>query len=52
MYAAGDVLHLCLAIEYNTRETAFYLRGESTMPLPPPAAVSWGAPESSDDDDD
>ena len=49
MYAAGDVLHLWLAIEYNTRETAFYLRGESTMP-PPPAAVSWSAPETTDDD--
>ena len=49
LYASGDVLHLWLAIEYNTRETAFYLRGESTMP-PPPAAVSWSAPESAESD--
>ena len=49
LYASGDVLHLWVSIEYNTRETAYYLRGESTMP-PPPAAVSWSAPESADSD--
>ena len=36
-YAAGELIHLALAIEHNTRETAYYLRGEAAIP-PPPAA--------------
>jgi len=37
-YAVGELLYLALAVEENTRETAYYLRGEST--LVPPAATS------------
>jgi len=44
IYAGSDVVHLALDLEQNTRETAFYLRGESTMP-PPPAAIAWEPPE-------
>jgi len=44
IYAASDVIHLALDLEQNTRETAFYLRGESTMPAPP-AAIAWEPPE-------
>jgi len=44
IYAASDVIHLALDLEQNTRETAYYLRGESTMP-PPPAAIAWEPPE-------
>jgi len=47
IYAASDVIHLALDLEQNTRETAFYLRGESTMP-PPPAAIAWEPPETPD----
>ena len=46
-YAASEVVQLALAIEHNTRETAFYLRGENTLP-PPPLDVSWDTPESPD----
>ena len=34
-YAAGELIHLALAIEHNTRETAYYLRGEAAIPPPP-----------------
>ena len=43
-HAAGEVVHLGLAIEHNTRETAYYLRGEGSLP-PPPSAISWEPPE-------
>jgi len=35
LYAAGELIHLGLAVEHNTRETAYYLRGEATIPPPP-----------------
>lgn len=35
LYAAGELIHLGLAIEENTRETAYYLRGEAAIPPPP-----------------
>jgi hypothetical protein len=35
-----------VAIEQNTRETAYYLRGESQIP-PPPVASSWEEEETS-----
>ena len=38
LYAAGELIFLGLAIEQNTRETAYYLRGESTIPPPPELA--------------
>jgi hypothetical protein len=41
LYAASEVIDLALAIEQNTRETAYFLRGENVVPPPP----SWtGAP--------
>ena len=40
LYATSEAIHLGLAIEQNTRETAFYLRGESGIAAPP-VAVSW-----------
>lgn len=45
MYAAGEVIELGLALEQNTRETAFYLKGEGAMPAPP-LPVSWESPMS------
>lgn len=38
LYAVGELIHLGLAIEENTRETAYYLRGEATIPPPPEPA--------------
>lgn len=38
LYAAGELVYLGLAIEENTRETAYYLRGEATIPPPPEPA--------------
>jgi len=35
LYAGGEMIEVGLAIEENTRETAFYLRGEGTLPPPP-----------------
>ena len=35
LYAVGELIHLGLAIEENTREIAYYLRGEATIPPPP-----------------
>jgi hypothetical protein len=32
LYAAGEIIEVVLAIEENTRETAFYLRGEGALP--------------------
>ena len=43
MYAAGEVIDLGLSLEQNTRETAYYLKGEGAMP-PPPLPVSWETP--------
>jgi hypothetical protein len=43
MYAFGEVIELGLALEQNTRETAYYLKGEGAMPAPPPP-VSWETP--------
>jgi len=40
LYATNEVIQLALAIEQNTRETAYYLKGETEVP-PPPSAVSW-----------
>lgn len=31
LYATGDAIHLALAIEENTRETAWYLKGGDTV---------------------
>lgn len=35
LYAIGELIYVGLAIEENTRETAFYLRGESSLSPPP-----------------
>ncbi len=35
LYAGAEVIYVGLAIEQNTRETAYYLRGEATLPPPP-----------------
>ena len=32
LYSVGEIIHLGLAVEENTRETAYYLRGEGTLP--------------------
>ncbi|MBN1399767.1 MAG: hypothetical protein JXA74_02955 [Anaerolineae bacterium] len=42
-YAVGEVIELGLSIEQNTRETAYYLKGENTIPAPP-LPVSWETP--------
>jgi len=34
LYALGEAIHLGLAIERNTRETAQYIRGEGTVGPP------------------
>lgn len=44
LQAASDAIQVGLSIERNTRDMAYYLRGESAMP-PPPAAVSWATPQ-------
>ncbi|MHB1295694.1 MAG: hypothetical protein ACYC4R_11945 [Anaerolineae bacterium] len=36
LYAAAESIHLGLAIEQNTRETAYFLRGENQVQAPPP----------------
>jgi len=41
LYAGGEWIELALAMEENTRETAYYLKGESALPPPP---VSWEEP--------
>jgi len=35
LYAAGEAIYVALAIEENTREAAYYLRGEPPMPASP-----------------
>lgn len=35
LYAAGEAISVTLAIEENTREAAYYLRGEPPMPSSP-----------------
>jgi hypothetical protein len=50
LYAASEVIYLGLAIEHNTRETAYYLRGENEIPPPPPAPVSWDTQTEPPDD--
>ena len=46
LYGFGEAIQVMLAIEQNTRETAFYLRGENQIP-PPPVASSWEEEETS-----
>lgn len=41
-YAVSEMIQVSLAIEENTRETARFLRGEGTLPPPPP--VVWPEP--------
>jgi hypothetical protein len=41
LFAISELVHLSLAIEENTRESAFYLRGEGSVPLPPARTSSW-----------
>jgi hypothetical protein len=43
IYAISELVHLLLAVERNTRQTAFYLRGESSLP-PSSSDVSWDTP--------
>jgi hypothetical protein len=40
LYGLAEFIQVMVAIEQNTRETAYYLRGESQIP-PPPVASSW-----------
>lgn len=42
LYAASDVIQLGLAVEQNTREAAYYLRGESTVAQR--SQAQWEAP--------
>ncbi len=51
LYAANEVIQLGLAIEKNTRQTAYYLQGEGELaPLPQPD--SWQAPAPPEEDED
>lgn len=50
LYAAADYLELMLAIEHNTQQTAFYLRGENNLPLPP-EMISWDTPPEPDEEE-
>ncbi|MFO7918239.1 MAG: hypothetical protein R6V13_09175 [Anaerolineae bacterium] len=43
IYAVSELIRLLLALERNTRETAFYLRGENTL-SPSSPDVSWDTP--------
>ncbi|MEA3406934.1 MAG: hypothetical protein U9R48_02485 [Chloroflexota bacterium] len=43
LYAVSELVHLLLALEHNTRETAFYLRGENALSSSAPD-VSWDTP--------
>jgi len=43
IYAVSDLIHLMLALERNTRETAFYLRGENTL-TPSSSDMAWDTP--------
>jgi hypothetical protein len=42
-YAAAECIELALSIERNTRETAYYLRGEGDMPAPT-RPIPWDEP--------
>ena len=41
MYAACEAVEVALAIERNTREMAYYLKGENALPPPP---ITWETP--------
>lgn len=43
LFAISEGIHLAIAIEQNTRETAYYLRGESaaSAAAAAPTAVTW-----------
>jgi len=43
IYAISEVVQLLLALERNTRETAYYLRGENTL-SPSSSDVPWDTP--------
>lgn len=43
IYSISELVHLLLALERNTREAAFYLRGENTFASSAPD-VSWDTP--------
>lgn len=34
-FAVGELIYLLIGLEQNTRETAYYMRGESSLPPPP-----------------
>lgn len=36
LYAVSELILLAISVEENTRETAYYLRGEGTLSAPPP----------------
>ncbi|MBC7236996.1 MAG: hypothetical protein H5T69_14235 [Chloroflexi bacterium] len=40
IFAVGEAIQLALAIEDNTRKSAYYLSGEGAIPAPP-AGGSW-----------
>ncbi|MBM3189425.1 MAG: hypothetical protein FJZ90_11965 [Chloroflexi bacterium] len=42
LYAASEAIQVGLAIEHNTRETAYYLKGEGALSASP-VSVSWEA---------
>lgn len=50
LYAGNEVIQLGLSIEENTRETALYLRGEGSLPVPP-QPDSWQTPAEPDADE-
>jgi uncharacterized membrane protein YiaA len=41
LYGISEAIQVLIAIEQNTRETAYYLRGENQIPPPPPVPSSW-----------
>ena len=43
IHAWSDAIDLAIAIEENTRETAQYLKGETSLPAPP-EPISWQTP--------
>jgi hypothetical protein len=38
-FASSEWIQLALSIEQNTRETAYYLRGEGLLPTPPDSGI-------------